>query len=112
MSATYATEYAKYYGIPEQREGESDSKFRSRVSGELRAKNKIIEAHEAYSDKPYDSDPLTMLGILGGVAEEMHGRHAPDPERQIGDDIAAGMIVNDDTPKPSAAELLLALFLR
>ena len=92
-----ANEYAGYLGLT-QNEGEGDDAFKSRVTGELRAQGQIIEAHEAYSGRRYD-DPDQgptgpMTGIFGAVAQAMQGReYSPhDPERQIGDDIAAGVV--------------------
>ena len=52
---TLAQEYGTYYKI-ERLPEDSDYDYRSRVAGELRKQNKIIEAHEAFSGKRYD-DP-------------------------------------------------------
>jgi len=71
------------------------------VAEELRRQGHIIEAHEAYSGRRYD-DPTQgptglMVGIIGAVAQAMQGReYSPnDPERQIGDDIVAGVYVQN-----------------
>lgn len=108
-----AREYAGYYGVT-QREGENDDAFRSRVSGELRRQGSIIEAHEAYSGKRWDAEDQgatgPMAGIFGAVAQAMQGRdYSPnDPERQIGDDIAAGVVARAGEDPTRAA--LRAIF--
>lgn len=108
-----AHEYASYYNI-EQGKGESEDAFKSRVVGVLRAKGSIIEAHEAFSGKRYDDEEQgatgPMAGILGAVDQAMQGReYSPnDPERQIGDDIAAGVLAQrGEDPTKSA---LTAIF--
>ena len=68
-----ATEYAKYYEIDPQHEGESDAAFKSRVSGALRAQGRLIEAHEAYQNERYEESDDVMTGILGAVAQAMQG---------------------------------------
>lgn len=108
-----ATEYGSYYGI-EQKKGEPDYAYRSRVAGELRRQGKIIEAHEAFSGRRYD-DPEQgqtgpMSGIFGAVAQAMQGiQYSPhDPERQISDDIAAGVVVRHG--RDPADNALAAIF--
>ena len=92
-----AHEYADYLGI-KQSEGENEDAFKSRVAGVLKKKGSIIEAHEAFSGRRYDDEEQgatgPMAGIFGAVAQAMQGReYSPsDPERQIGDDIAAGVL--------------------
>lgn len=88
---------AEEFGI-ERLEEESDENFKYRVAGLLRKQGHIIEAHEAFSGRLYD-DPeqsLTgpMAGIIGVIAQAKAGReYSPDdPERQIGDDIASGVL--------------------
>jgi len=107
-----AIEYGKHYGI-ERLQEESDYDYRSRVAGELRGKKHLIEAHEAFSGRRYD-DPDQgvngpMTGLMGAIVKAQQGvEYSPnDPERQIGDDLAAGIIVRfkDDT-----AENLKAIF--
>lgn len=105
--------YGEYYEI-ERNETESDSDYRSRVAGELRSRGKIIEAHEVYSgrrwDDPEQGSAGPLAGITGAIAQSMQSReYSPhDPERQIGDDIAAGIVVNAG-PDP-AEEAIRALF--
>ncbi|KKQ77225.1 MAG: hypothetical protein UT00_C0017G0012 [Parcubacteria group bacterium GW2011_GWA1_38_7] len=108
-----AHEYAGYYGIG-MNEGETEDAFKSRVAGTLRERGSIIEAHEAFSGKRWDAEDQgatgPMSGILGAVAQTMQGReYSPrDPERQIGDDIAAGVYVKQgEDPVKSA---LAAIF--
>lgn len=108
-----AREYGSYYKIG-QKEGEIDDAYRSRVAGELRRQGQLIEAHEAFSGRRYD-DPAQgttgpMAGIFGAVAQAMQGReYSPhDSERQIGDDIAAGVYVQNKND--STERLLGAIF--
>jgi len=88
-----ATEYAKYYNIEPQRDNESDSNFKSRVSGKLRDAGNIIEAHEVAQDKRYDADggENVMAGIAGAMAMAMQGKdYGSKGSSLIGDEIAAG----------------------
>ena len=106
-----ATEYAKYYEIDPQHEGESDAAFKSRVSGALRAQGRLIEAHEAYQNERYEESDDVMTGILGAVAQAMQGiDYGGDDERKVGDDIAAGTIVKS-TKRDDALMALMALML-
>jgi len=111
-----AHEYADYLGV-KQGKDETEEAFKSRVAGVLRQKGSIIEAHEAFSGRRYD-DPEQgptgpMAGIFGAVAQAMQGReYSPnDPERQIGDDIAAGVLVQrgEDPTKSALATIFGAL---
>lgn len=102
---------AQDYGIEAQREGESDSAFKHRVSGALRAAGHIIEAHEALQDKFFDESPDVMTGITGAVAQAMQGKdYHLDGEQQVGMDIAAG-VVSQALKKDNSALLLLAMML-
>jgi len=111
-----AHKYADYLGI-KQGEGENEDAFKSRVAGVLRKKGSIIEAHEAFSGRRYDDEEQgatgPMAGIFGAVAQAMQGReYSPsDPERQIGDDIAAGVLAQrgEDPAKSALAAIFGAL---
>ena len=107
-----AKDYGIYYKITRM-DSESDYDYRSRVAGILREKGKIIEAHEAFSGRRYD-DPNQgpsgpMSGIMGAMAKALHKveYHPGDPERQIGDDIAAGVVTRfkDDSEEKSLAAI-------
>ena len=105
---------ASEFGIEGQREGESDSNFRDRVSGALRATGNIIEAHEAFNNSLYDDpDGDAMTGIMGAVAQALQGRNygAKTGSQQVGDDIASGIV--SQSPKDDSAGLfgLLAILL-
>ena len=111
-----ANEYAEYLGL-KKGEKESDDAFKSRVSGVLRERGSIIEAHEAFSGRRYydpDQGPTgPMAGIFGAVAQAMQGRdYSPnDPERQVGDDIAAGVLAQrgEDPARSALAAIFGAL---
>ena len=108
-----ATEYASYYDIASQGEGEADGTFRSRVAGKLRDMGKIIEAHEAQQDARYDDNEDVMTGIMGAMAQAMQGRdYGHRGESQVGDDIAAGTFVRYPKPEidPMAAMLAVLTF--
>ena len=108
-----ATEYADYYKIEAQRDGESDMAFRERVAGVLRDKGHIIEAHEAYQDERYESSDNVMAGVMGAVAQAFQGvDYGSRGNRQIGDDIAAGIITQHPEEKldPMTAMMMVALF--
>lgn len=88
-----ATEYAEYYGIDPQGAEESDPAFRERVAGALRAKGKLIEAHEAFQDARYEDSDDVMGGIIGALAQALGGvDYGMDDVRKIEDDIATGQI--------------------
>ena len=105
-----ARTYGEYLGLP-QVEDETDSAYRSRISGVLRAQGRIIEAHEVASGRRYN-DPEQgptgpMVGIMGAVAQALGDRrpYSRNPESQVGDDIAAGVIA---THEGSSSERTLA----
>ena len=110
----HARRNAEYHRIEPQREGEHDFDFRLRVSGELRAKGKIIEAHESFQNARWD-DPQhgksVLDGITGGCALALSAPAWPqDPERQIGDDICAGVLVDHWPEKKARDEAYAAMF--
>lgn len=98
---------ASEFGLPGQQLGESDSDFRARISGALRAKGYIIEAHEAHANTLYDDpDGDAMTGIMGAMAQTLQRRHygAKTGYDQVGDDIASGVVAQ--SPDDDAAGLL------
>lgn len=96
MNNAITAQRAQEYGIEGQREGESDAAFRDRVGGALREAGHPIEAHEALRNCLYD-DPEggAMEGIIGAVALAMNqsGFRPNAGASQLGDDIAAGLLV-------------------
>src|SRR3989339_1529281 len=76
------------HNIDPQQEGESNADFRLRVSGELRGKRRIIEAHEAYQNALFDSgNEMLEYGLLGAVSQLLGGeQYSRDPVEQVGDD--------------------------
>jgi hypothetical protein len=107
-----ATDYAAYYKIAPQGKGESDFDFRSRVSGILRDRGQIIEAHEAYADKFFDESDDVMTGVMGAVAQAFHGTdYGSRGVRQIGDDFAVGTLVKNPKPKVDPMMALMAVML-
>ena len=107
-----AREYGEYLNIQKD-ENESDDRFRERVAGVLRSKGQVIEAHEVYSgrrwDDPDQSPTGPLAGIIGATAQVMNGfEYSPnDPERQIGDDIASGIVA---THRDRSGEAIANLF--
>jgi hypothetical protein len=94
-----AYEQAEYLGLKKGDE-ESDEQFKTRVAGVLRRNGFFIEAHEVRSGRRCDDpqqDDLTgpMAGIIGAMAQIVRGReYSPnDPERQVGDDIVMGGLI-------------------
>jgi|SRR3990167_5147979 len=107
-----ATEYAKYHGIEAQRKSESDIAFRGRVSGALRDAGHLIEAHEAYQDARYEESANVMTVITGALAQALQGvDYGSTGERQIGDDLAAGYVIQNPRPRMSPEEVLLMIAL-
>ncbi len=108
-----ATEYAGYYNIAPQGEGESDIAFRHRVAGALRDAGHIIEAHEAQQDKRYDADggDMVMAGIAGALVMALQGKdYGRTGATRIGDEIAAGIVATaPQKPKMSPEEVMLML---
>ena len=95
--------YADNLGLQRGKD-ESGVAFRSRVAGELRKRNRIIEAHEVVLGRRWDAPDQKaikpIVGIAGAIAQELNGKHfSPnDSERQVGDDIAAGVLaITPDT---------------
>lgn len=106
-----ATEYAQYYQIDPQQEGENDADFRGRVAGVLRDSGKIIEAHEAFNNERYEDSQDVMTGIFGAVAQTMQGaNYGSKGEQQVDDDFAAGVVAQKPKEDPTAALLALLLF--
>ena len=109
-----ATDYAKYYNIDAQKDGESDSLFMSRVSGVLRGAGHIIEAHEVAQNKRYDADDgdNVMAGIAGAMAMALRGKdYGRKGYALIGDEIAAGTIALSPKKDTDPMMLLLAAML-
>ena len=110
-----ARAHAGYLGLS-LNAGESDVAFRSRIAGILRSRGSIIEAHEVSSGRRYD-DPEQgsmgpMVGIIGAVAQALAGHeYSPnDPERQVGDDIAAGLITRNPDRTAESIGAILSMF--
>ena len=110
-----ATEYAEYYKIEGQRDGESDEDFRLRVSNALRAIGKIIEAKEAYLNRRYEDSDSVMDSVAGEIGRAM-GKipqySEPGTHRDEGDKLAAGAIVRSGRDDPDPMALLLAALMR
>lgn len=108
-----ATEYAKHYKIDPQREGESDPDFQERVSGALLDAGRILEAHEVYQNERYETDDGVMTGVIGAVAQAMQKRnYGSKGVKQIGDDLAAGIVAQHPRRQDPVEILLLALLLK
>lgn len=110
-----ATEYAKYYGVEEQRKDEPDIAFRGRVSTALRNMGHVIEAHEAYWDERYEDSDSVMTGLFGAVAQALQGTQYRGD--LVSNDIAAGTLVRhqmspeyqrEQEARQMMADLLLA----
>lgn len=67
---------AEEFGIDPQQPGEHVQAFRERVSGILRQRGHIIEAHEAMRNCLYDDpDGGAMEGIMGAMAQALQGQN-------------------------------------
>jgi hypothetical protein len=107
--------YVKYYELEGQKEGEDDTAYRHRIAGELRDMGKIIEAHEVYHGKRWDSEDGAdvMTGITGATAQALHDvDYGRAGQRQIDDDFAAGVVALNPRPKmtPEMVVMMLELF--
>jgi len=114
-----ATDYAQYYKISPQAKSESDYDFKYRVAGGLRKQGKIIEAHEAFTDKTFDQDENVITEVIGALAFAMDGKsfngnpvRPTNGQRQIDDDFAAGVIVQNQEKKmtPEMALMMVTMF--
>ena len=110
-----ATEYAEYYRIEGQRDGESDEDFRLRISNALRTMGKIIEAKEAYLDRRYEDSDSVMDSVVGEIGRAMgivpqYSR--PGTHEDEGDKLAAGAIARSGRGEPDPMTLLLAMMMR
>lgn len=109
-----ATEYAKWYEIEGQRPDESDMAFRTRVANALHAQGNLIEAHEARVDKRYDEEGADSVldGLFGAAAIALRGKpYSTNPDNQIGDEIAAGVIARNPQDEPDSLMLMMAILL-
>lgn len=106
-----ATEYAEYYEIEAQREGESDMDFRLRIASTLREKGHIIEASEAYHDQRYEESDTVVSALFGEVGRAM-GKvpqySKPGTHSDEGDKVAAGTILRHKEDNPDPMMLLIA----
>ena len=108
-----ATEYASCYKIAPQESNETDSAFRHRVSGALCAMGHIIEAHEAFRDERYEQSEDVMTGVTGALVQALQGvDYGSRGPPQVGDDIAAGTLLNSKKPRmtPDMALLRVTMF--
>jgi hypothetical protein len=110
-----ATEYARYYEIEAQRDGESDEDFRLRVSNALRAMGKIIEAKEAYLNRRYEDSESVLDSVAGEIGRAMgvipqYSR--PRTHQDEGDKLAAGAILRRGKDDPDPMALLFAALMR
>ncbi len=103
------------FNIPPQEKGEGEIVFKERVSGALRDMGHIIEAHEAHNNQLFDENGETggpMTGIVGAVAQAMMGvDYGSRGSRQVGDDLAVGVIVKNPRRDMSPETALLAIFM-
>lgn len=107
-----ATDYAAYYKIAPQDKDETDFEFRSRVSGILRDRGQIIEAHEAYADKRYEDSDDVMTGVIGAIAQALHGtNYGSHGARQLDDDFAVGTLMQNPKPEVDPMMALMAALL-
>ena len=107
-----ATQYAEFYEIEPQREDESDYLFRHRIAGALRDMGKLIEAHEAQRDERIEDSDDVMAGVMGAVAQAVHGiDYGISGIQQVGCDIAAGELVIKPKSKMSPEAALLSILL-
>jgi hypothetical protein len=108
---TATINHAYDFGLPLRQEGENAKAFRARISGALREKGHMIEAHEAWTGKYFDQGD-TSIGILGSVAMKMKGvDFGTDDGTLVGDEIAAGHLANAPKRRNDDTLLLFALFM-
>jgi hypothetical protein len=112
-----AYQYVEYLELEGPREDESGVRFRERISGALRDRGMVIEAHEALRGRRWSAsaDPglghpdSVLTGLAGHVAITMQ-RGAPyshDGVSQVGDEIAAGVVM---TNRDRSGEAIAAAF--
>lgn len=110
-----ASMYVGHHGIEPKADNETNSGFRARVANVLRAENKVVDAHEAYSnrfhdEKVEDGEISPAVGAMGAAAAAFKG-FPPD----MGTDLAAGVYTTEaDKRKKSGADdalVLLAMML-
>jgi len=112
-----AYQYVDYLGIEGPRDDESGTQFRERISGELRERGMVIEAHEALRGRRWDApddpglgDPGSVLtGIAGHVAITMQRGepYSRDGVSQMGDELAAGFLATNRDPARDAMGALI-----
>lgn len=109
----FTAELARAGDISPQGINEGDSAFRDRVSGELRARGCIIEAHEALHNQRFDEhggETGPMAGIMGAVAVLFSGKnYGSSGSTRVGDEIAADVVARKPLVGDSEAGLMAAL---
>lgn len=95
MNIDITRQRAQEFDIEPQGKDESDGDFRHRVSGAIRDQGHVIEAHEAYQGALYDESDQVMTGIFGAVAQTLYGDYGSHGSSQVGDDIAAGTVMQN-----------------
>jgi hypothetical protein len=114
-----------YYGIEDQKAGECDSDFQRRVSGLLRSRGHLAEAHEVIQGGRFDSEDkgsAVLDGIMGACSIALNGSpygantyHLGDEAKQgesiVGDEYVAGSLIRhqQEHPGPPLDAMLLAM---
>lgn len=87
-------EMARYLGLSEQQDGESDRDFRIRVADVLRGKGRLIESQEILVGRRFDDPANPPVGVLGnpltGVAGALAQAMQGIDYRNAEDDAVAG----------------------
>lgn len=111
-----AQQYASHYNLEPKGDQESNARFRERVADHVRKQGLYVDAHEVlnncYHDEKRegeDANPV-VTGVTGVCALGLNGtlgRRATT----VGDDIAAGVVVQNHDPDRDEALILWAMML-
>ena len=108
-----ASMYVGHHGIEPKAENETNTGFRARVASVLRAENKVVDAHEVFSnryhdEKVEDGETSPAVGVMGAAAATLKGMR-PD----LGTDLAAGVYLTEKEQRKNRgvdeAMLMLAM---
>lgn len=111
-----ATSLASAYGLEPQREEETASDFRRRISGILRDRGLLVEAHECLQNCRWDAEDgagAVLTGLIGAMAMALQGTtYGTHGATRVETERMAGIVVENPKPEmsPETALLMIELF--
>ena len=100
--------YAKKFGAIRASDEAEDS-FRLRVAALCRQSGLLIEATEMEFNERYERSETVQTAIVGNLARKLQGI---EDRNSVGDDLAAGFLVQNPKPIRSISPDLAVLFIQ